>query len=75
MRRHGERVSRAQALRLDIAYRSVVSAGANDRRRQLLLDILPHDDHIATVRWVFADPAGDDASLRQTVSFVEGLLK
>ena len=74
MRRHGERVSRAQAMSLQVAYRSVAS-GPNERRRQQLLDVLSRDEHMATVRWVFDDLPADDESLRQTISFVAGLIE
>jgi hypothetical protein len=76
MRRRGERLNRAQAGTLYSPYSSITRAYSDDKERQALLDVLPPDDHIATVGWALEDYATqtDGVSPRATMRFIVALL-
>jgi hypothetical protein len=73
MRRRGERLNVAQAQALWPRYSFSLPAGrAEDRQR--LLNALPPDDHISTLRWAFSDYAAQDEFRRRTIRYYEALL-
>ena len=51
-----------------------MSSSSRGKERQLLLDALPPDDHISTLRWAFEDYAARDESRRQTIRYYVALL-
>ena len=45
------------------------------KERQALLDALPPDDHIRTLRWAFEEYAANDESRRQTIRYYIAVLR
>jgi hypothetical protein len=74
MRRRGERINVAQASALWPRYSFAIAASrAEDRQR--LLNALPPDDHLRTLRWAFEDYAAGDEFRRRTIRYYEALLQ
>ena len=73
MRRNGETVSMSQAQQLWAPYYSGTLSG-RDKERHLLLEAIPVDDHISTLRWAFTDYAAKDDSRRRTIRYYIALL-
>lgn len=73
MRRHGEKLTMAQAQSLWRPYYSALPPG-REKDRQLLLDALPPDDHISTLGWAFDEYAAKEDSRRRTVRYYVALL-
>jgi hypothetical protein len=73
MRRGGERPNPGQAQALWARYYFAMPAGRG-KDRQVLLDALPADDHIATLAWAFDEYAAKDESRRRTIRYYVALL-
>jgi hypothetical protein len=74
MRQRGERINVAQASALWPRYYFAMPANRG-AERQRLLDALPPDDYIATLRWAFADYAAQDEFRRRVLIYYEALLQ
>lgn len=72
-RRAGVPITVGQAQRLWRPYYFAVPV-SRTRERDVLLDSLPADDHIATIDWAFTDYTAGDESRRRTTRFYGALL-
>ena len=74
MRVNGEQLDMRQAQTLWAPYYFALSS-AHDADRRALLDALPPDDHISTLRWAFADYARNDQGRQTTIRYYVALLQ
>ena len=73
MRRGGEKLSMTQAQSLWGQY-YFATLSSREHERKVLLEALPPDDHISTLRWAFEDYAANDESRRRTIRYYVALL-
>jgi hypothetical protein len=73
MRVHDEKLNMRQAQALWGPYYFAMSP-SHDKDRQVLLDALPPDDHIGTLRWAFTEYAGSDEFRLNTIRYYIALL-
>ena len=73
MRRDGERLTDRRTSTLWAPYYFALSP-TRRTEREAVLDALPPDDQISTLRWAFDDYARNDESRRQTVRYYVALL-
>ena len=73
MRRESRPLLERQVSALWSPYYFATQSGRDEERR-MLLDAVPPDDHIATLRWAFKEYAASDESRQRTIRYYVALL-